>query len=65
MGRTPAVAVGDVDIVAAHFGRIEVTSAPGKGSTFQVRLPLLQPTERKYKGFAFPWRRKDPSYESE
>lgn len=53
------------DIVAAHRGRIEVTSVPGQGTTFRVRLPLLQPAESPYQGFGFRWRRKEPTYGSE
>ena len=53
------------DIVAAHRGRIEVTSEPGQGTVFRVRLPLLQAAESKSKGFAFRWRSKEPTYESE
>ncbi|MDX3105079.1 sensor histidine kinase [Nonomuraea angiospora] len=30
-------------IVTAHGGRVEVRSAPGKGATFQVRLPTADP----------------------
>jgi signal transduction histidine kinase len=29
-------------IVEAHAGRIEVVSAPGKGTTFRVELPLRE-----------------------
>jgi two-component system OmpR family sensor kinase len=32
-------------IVAAHHGRVEVQSAPGEGTTFRVRLPLV-PADR-------------------
>lgn len=53
------------DIVAAHRGRIEVTSVPGQGTTFRVRLPLLQPAQSPYQGFGFRWRRKEPTYGSE
>jgi CheY-like chemotaxis protein len=31
-------------IVSAHHGHISVDSSPGQGSTFHVRLPLLEPT---------------------
>jgi two-component system sensor histidine kinase BaeS len=31
------------DLVAAHDGRVEVSSRPGRGSTFSVRLPLGEP----------------------
>jgi signal transduction histidine kinase len=31
------------DIVAAHHGRIDVSSQVGQGSIFSVRLPLVQP----------------------
>jgi signal transduction histidine kinase len=31
-------------IAEMHKGVIEVESAPGKGSTFRIRLPIIQPT---------------------
>ncbi|MGA9523401.1 MAG: HAMP domain-containing sensor histidine kinase [Myxococcaceae bacterium] len=33
-------------IVEAHHGRVSVQSAPGRGSTFEVRLPKRQPASR-------------------
>jgi PAS domain S-box-containing protein len=35
------------EIVAAHGGEIQVTSAPGEGSTFMVELPLAGPGRRR------------------
>jgi two-component system sensor histidine kinase BaeS len=31
------------EIVQAHRGTIEVTSNPGEGTTFSVRLPVVNP----------------------
>jgi len=31
-------------VVEAHHGRIDIVSAPGRGSTFSVRLPLQEPS---------------------
>jgi two-component system OmpR family sensor kinase len=28
-------------LVAAHAGSVELTTAPGRGATFRVRLPLM------------------------
>jgi signal transduction histidine kinase len=30
-------------LVDAHGGKVEVTSEPGKGTAFNIRLPLAQP----------------------
>jgi len=35
-------------IVEAHHGSIQVTSEPGRGTTFCVSLPAMGPAERKY-----------------
>jgi len=37
-------------IVERHHGRVEVTSEPGRGTTFTVRLPARQPSERPLPG---------------
>jgi len=34
-------------IVQSHGGRIEVTSAPGKGTQFKVSLPLQHPQKAR------------------
>jgi signal transduction histidine kinase len=34
-------------LVIAHGGRVEVTSAPGEGSTFRVMLPVLRGSEER------------------
>ncbi len=34
-------------LVQAHHGAIELQSAPGEGSTFRVRLPLVEPPARE------------------
>lgn len=50
-------------IVAAHGGRLGVTTAPGRGATFRVRLPLRDPTDRGSADWAGPpwaWAAADP-----
>ncbi len=36
-------------IIERHHGRIEVDSAPGKGTTFVIRLPIRQPKKEPFK----------------